>query len=458
MTMSTNYSKFNFAAAIFFIVLFFFSNVVLANQLAFPAGAPVQDTIRFQYAIYYLPTSVKDPSAVLSATAEKLGFKLKAVSQIPKIVTAAVYSARVEKNVRENYAPPDMRSLQYFAFGLSRTQAEALQNSQQALIINFSHPKAHVWNALHAANLLVETVARETNGLVWDDETRLIFSPDEWRKRRIESWSTPFPDVSKQTTIHAYKSNDYVRAITLGMAKFGLPDVTIQNVSWSSNRSVGNVINIFSQVMTEGAKFAKPGEYDLDLKAVKNASVREAQVSTLKSNALSVAYLTLKQGVNEAGDPANRLIEITFDRYPGKDVHAKQNAMFSALFGFEDSVSRIRHNTELLAASQKAKDQLPALYKAFTAGLAPGEFIQFKAPFATDDGGNEWMWVEVIEWKEQKIKGLLKNEPLKISNLHGGQIVEIKQKDIFDFLRVRPNGNQEGNETSKIILKMEEKK
>ena len=68
------------------------------------------------------------------------------------------------------------------------------------------------------------------------------------------------------------------------------------------------------------------------------------------------------------------------------------------------------------------------------------------------------MWIEVTAWNGNKIKGLLKNEPFHIPTLHGGQIVEVNQQDIFDYLRQHPDGKQDGNDTSEIILKMQQEK
>jgi uncharacterized protein YegJ (DUF2314 family) len=178
-------------------------------------------------------------------------------------------------------------------------------------------------------------------------------------------------------------------------------------------------------------------------------------VGSLKSNAKAVARLSLMQGTAEEGDPRNRLIEIAFDRYPGKDVHARQDALISALFGWEDSIKRIRHDGALEAASKRAKARLPALRKAFAKGLAPGEYIQVKAPFATPNDSNEWMWVEVTEWKGRRIRGLLKNEPFDIPGLHGGQIVQVQEEKVFDYIRRYPSGKEEGNETGRIIATMQ---
>ena len=63
------------------------------------------------------------------------------------------------------------------------------------------------------------------------------------------------------------------------------------------------------------------------------------------------------------------------------------------------------------------------------------------------------MWVEVTSWKGDKIKGLLKNEPYKIPKLHGGQIVDVLEGDIFDYIYRHADGVEEGNETGKLIEK-----
>ncbi|MHB1075881.1 DUF2314 domain-containing protein [Thiobacillus sp.] len=263
------------------------------------------------------------------------------------------------------------------------------------------------------------------------------------------------PLYSLTPHLHAYNDGEYVRAISLGMAKFGLPDVVIENFSWSLNRNMGHLINAFGQSMAEGRQIASAGEYELNFRAIKDRAVRDDYVKSLKPNGTAVAHLTLMQGLPEEGDPQNRLIEIAFEKYPGVDVHAQQDAMISSLFGWEETIKRIRHNEALNAASKRAKARLPALRKAFANGLAPGEYIQVKAPFDTPDNSKEWMWVEITEWNGARIKGLLKNEPVATPGLHGGQIVQVREKDVFDYIRHYPNGKEEGNETSTIIFKMQ---
>ena len=68
------------------------------------------------------------------------------------------------------------------------------------------------------------------------------------------------------------------------------------------------------------------------------------------------------------------------------------------------------------------------------------------------------MWVEVTGWKDNQIKGLLKNEPSYVPGLHAGQSVQMREEDVFDYLRQYPTKPMEGNATSEIIRKINESK
>lgn len=421
-----------------------------------PAGPPMADSVRFEYAVYLLPASSNDAFTQLKDVLARKYGEFKVVDEIPKQPAEMVVQARMEKDVRHQYAPPDMKSLEYFGRGITHEQALALQESEAALVLTFAHPKRNVWTALRLANSFVEEIAQKTGGLVWDEETREVFSPAAWHAKRLEPWTGELPDVASQTVIHAYNDGDHQRAITLGMAKMGLPDIVVEDFPWSANSQVGNLINLISQAIAEGKPFTQSGRFRLDLASIQNAKVREVQMRSLKPSGTGTACLTLRQAKWEEGDPRNRLVSVGSDAYDGNDIQAKQDQMLSLMFGSEDSIMRVRHNQELLAESEKEKAKLPELQKAFNAGLQPGEFIEVKAPFQTPDGGTEWMWVEVSSWKDGNIKGLLENDPFNVPNLHAGQVVEVRQEKTFDYIRQYPDKRVEGNTTAPILQKLNE--
>jgi uncharacterized protein YegJ (DUF2314 family) len=410
-------------------------------------------SISFEFAVYYLSEPRHDPLAQLENLLKDKFKTLRKLESIENGPAEPSLSARIETEPRK-YAPPDADALKYFGRGLSSEQARALQNPMKILILDFGYAAERGWEAMRSALELTQALAQSQGGLIWDDATREVFSPEAWQERRITAWTEKLPDISQHTVIHAYKSNEYVRAITLGMEKFGLPDLVINDFPWSMQRNMGHIINMFAQAIIEGSTLTKPGEFDLDFKKIKNSKVRQSQLTTLKPNATGVALLSLRKGEREEGDAMNRLIEISFDRGSGPDVHARQEKILSQAFGWEDSVKSITHDEELRAASRQARTKLPTLRAAFLKGLAPGELIQVKAPFPTSDGATEWMWVEVIAWNQDKISGLLRDEPSRIPNLHAGQTVEVLESKVFDYIRTFANGTIEGNETAKIIERL----
>ncbi len=436
-----------------------------------PAGDLFADQIDYELAIYYLPTQPADPLPELktlleskyplfkfseavpdeaAATSESEQETRDGATPAPPVATEPTVTPRTETDVPARYSPPDPEMLARFGHGLSDEQIEQLLESKHALILHFSYPRKHVWEGLRAAQGLMADLAVASGGLIWDEETREVFTPEAW-KERLEEMTDDVPVIVRHTVIHAYRKDDYIRAITLGMVKFGLPDIVVENVSSSLTRNTGHLMNLFAQALAEGATVRKTGEFDLDLKTIRNPRVRENHLPHLLENATGVAQLTLRKGTWEEGDPKNRLIELTFDRETGPDSFARHESVLSKTFGSSDNVTRIKHDAELEAASARAKAKLSALRDDFNKGLAPGETLLVKAPFETPDENQEWMWVEVVRWKENAISGLLMNEPHAILDLHAGQKVEVSQADVFDYIRRLPDGSMEGNETGKII-------
>lgn len=429
---------------------------VAAPGTPVPAGSPAAVQVTYEFAIYYAGKPARAPLTVLKDRLAKDATMPRWADSLPRQASQPIVVARLEADVQKQYRPPSLASLQYFGRGLSREQALALQGASTALVVRFAHPQKAGTAPYKRSLQLMAQLVEDAGGLLWDEETREVFTLDEWRKRRLDTWEGDLPDVSKHTVIHAYQGSKLVRAITLGMAKFGLPDVVVEDFSWSSNRSMGNLVNLLAQSLAEGLVIGPGGRCEIAFGALRHAGVRTSQSSDLLPGSTGRARFTLVEGRPDDGDPENRLVEIRFDASPGNDAHARQESLLSALYGSKDSITYVKHDDALKAASDAARARLPALQKAFAAGLAPGEFILVKAPFDTPDGGVEWMWVEVTDWRGDSIRGLLKNEPFNVPSLHGGQMVTVSQARLFDYIRRYADGREEGNETGRLIAQRQQ--
>ncbi|MDM3871712.1 DUF2314 domain-containing protein [Porticoccus sp. W117] len=430
-----------------FLALTLLSLCVLQANTAAQEPEPA-DTVYYQTILYL----IKEPANLGKLMQHEVPGFTKA-EEWPDKVTSPIYRLEQFRDLKNQLPPPDMQTLSYFGRGLSRQEAEELQQAELAIVLTAAYPIEQNIKHLKALNNFSHRLATENGGYLWDSETRELFTPDVWKVQRLDAWHGDIPLAHQHTVIHAYQDTDYVRAITLGMAKFGLPDIVVNKFSWSSNRSMGNLINIVAQSLAEGVVPEADGRLTLNIDQLADTPFKKEMLESLLDNAERQVTLSIASGKWEEGDPQNILLELTFHDIEGRDLHAKQEALLSRLFGWEDSIVYVEQNKQIEAASNRAKEKLSLLKEAFNKGLNPGEYILLKAPFETPDGGTEWMWVEVITWRDDSIKGLLKNEPFKIPDLHGGAEVTVSQKDIFDYIWNRADGSREGNETGELIQK-----
>lgn len=421
-----------------------------------PAGAETNDdapphVVFYQYALYLLPGYEGDPVATATTQVRDKYADYALVDVLDEPPTRPAMLLHLETDVAGQYAVPDMSFIGRFGHGVTREQALAVQKSERALLVSIAYPAELMAAAFPDALALMADLAVQHDSLIWDESTREIFTVDAWREQRIATWNDGNPSVYDHTVIHAYKNTEYVRAITLGMQKFGLPDIVANDFAWSLNRPMGHLINLAAQTLIEGGDFNEDFSLDVDVEKIRNDDIREAIRASLLDKATSRMRLQLKPVEPEEGDPDNFLLEIRFDDAAGNSLQERQEALLSALFGWEDSITEVNHNAAILAASERARARLPELRRAFNQGLEPGEYITVKAPFATADGGTEWMWVEVIEWDGDRIRGLLKNEPVYVPDLKGGAEVTVDQSELFDYIRNFADGRVEGNETGQIM-------
>lgn len=423
--------------------------IIVLSTVGLPTSYATEPDIRYRSIVYFYP-GVDD---IDLSTLKKEFKKFDLIDKLPESAKKPVLSHTIIRDFKESYPVPDSSYLSYFGRGLSKEQASKIKKSNLAIIIDIAYPLDMSYAGLRVATNSLFNFSNATGGLIWDSETRELFTPQAWKEKRIDSWSGSTPNIEDHTVIHAYKNNTGVRAITLGMVKFGLPDIVVNDFSWSLNQPMGNLINLVAQSIAEGVVPNEEGVLELSINNLLETEYKKALIPTLKENAESTVKIQIGEGKWEDGDPNNFIIELQFHKIKGKSLSEKHEAMLASLFGWESQISYVKHNLAIEAASQRARQKLIGLKNEFNNGLEPGEFIQVKAPFSTPEGGNEWMWVEVLSWKGEIITGLLKNEPHHIPNLKGGSEVTVNQEDIFDYIRSYPDGTSEGNETGALIMK-----
>jgi uncharacterized protein YegJ (DUF2314 family) len=358
----------------------------------------------------------------------------------------------------EYYPAPDASYFEYVRHSMTDKEIASFQKTQRATRLILSVPPDDVWKLSRKFTQLVLEFAETNKAFIWDSATRECFSRKGWKDSRLSNWpENGLPDVTSHITVHLYRPNDdspYLRAITLGMEKFALPDVVIQQMTASDQRPAGNLINLVCQSFAENPIVQNSAKAKFLLDALQASPFRSNMVDSLDSKATREITLALSEAEPQRGDPHNLLIELDFRNGKGKTEDERRNDLLSKLWGSSDSIVGVTHTDAILAASKRARTKLQALRPAFEKGLPPGSRLLVKGPFARDDEGSEYMWVEVMQWPANgKIEGILQNDPFYIRKLKAGAKVRVNFAEVFDYILYHADGTQEGNETGKLMDK-----
>lgn len=337
--------------------------------------------------------------------------------------------------------------------GLSAIEQTQVRNAQARLVVSFDLPAKNFVTHFAAANRFISTLAKRTGAIIDDIGTREYFSVPAWVEAR-ESEPDDLMSASRHITIHAFRSGEYLRAVTVGMTKLGLPDLSVSELAASENRAVGTLINAVAQRLFEGPTAVRRGALAIRLSELRPTAARKSFLADVLSGGSGVAEICLREVAPETGDDDNRQLEITFGPSRSNDSHATRHANLAATFGAAPGkvLGARADDKDLLDASARAREKIPELRKLVAAGLHAGERMMVKIGFPAGDGSKEYMWVEVSRWTDSgTVHGLLMNEPRDVRSLKAGQRVTVQETDVYDYVRVHPDGRTEGNETGKIL-------
>ena len=415
-------------------------------------GSPCDSRASFQLAVYFPP----GPPPSLN---EDLRLALRASSGlrlVAKEPVGALSFGVVRTNLlvlaQATYDPPPSSYLQHYGHGLSPPDIDRLQASTHALQILFTLPNPRQAAGHRDVHAFLATFARSTGGIIWDEETREAFTPDAWEARRALPDDEDTVNLLHQTVLNLDEGSDgLLRVVSLGMRKFGLPDIALDNLPRTQSRPGARVVNTVALALASGAPLDAQGRFTLRRDTIHPLSARKAVTDVVHTNANAEVVIELRPGRRQPGDPDNRLLEISLAPYFGSDETSRLAALLFAMFGGDSDVRVSPDTPEYLAASQRARARLPEWRTRFQGGLRTGDILCVKKEFPTPDGQGERMWVEIIEWPEDgNIAGVLQNEPVKASDFQEGQQVRVRENEVIDVIHIHPDGSFEGNETGLI--------
>ena len=146
------------------------------------------------------------------------------------------------------------------------------------------------------------------------------------------------------------------------------------------------------------------------------------------------------------------MLTVDFSKYPGENIHEQQGYLIQSLLRPGDDVLAVMGNRDLLLkTSEEARAELKSKEDMIKKGLKPGERIVIKA-FMHD----EYLWIALESWEGGLLKGIVEAEPLVTRDVKAGDSIEVPFDRVFDYVHIKPDGSMEGNETGKLIERLQE--
>jgi uncharacterized protein YegJ (DUF2314 family) len=103
------------------------------------------------------------------------------------------------------------------------------------------------------------------------------------------------------------------------------------------------------------------------------------------------------------------------------------------------------------ALSRQARQQLPDVKRRFEAGLPKGQTLFVVTSVPDEQGGQENVFVSVLEWKGTRIHGAVATDMVRAAKVKFGNAIEVPEEAVADWMISRPDGSEEGNVVGKYM-------
>jgi|GEM_PF-1664655 len=306
--------------------------IILLLGLEITEVSANDDVVRYRTVLFLLPQArsfTTDPLANYLSDFER-------VDGFPDRVNGPLLDSRVVPDLTANFAVPDTAYLTLFGRGLTSKQVLAVQQAQEMLLIDVAYPPDDTTGYLKTVSNTAYQIASKYNALIWDSVTGEMFSRGQWMKQRLAGWHRDLPMVENHILIRTSVRDGEFRAVTVGMVKFGLPDLVVSGFKREQSPAMASLLNLGAQALLEGLP-AKPGRLELNIDELVESPFRARLKESLYKNANKRTVLQFAEGEPQEGDPDNSLLEIGFNHLVGDSLHQRQQAALVSLFGAPDN-------------------------------------------------------------------------------------------------------------------------
>ncbi len=348
---------------------------------------------------------------------------------------------------------PPKDTLDTVAVGLTPSERESVHARPRAVMIRTQGRALPDQLPARAAFAAAAALAEELDGFVYDEVSRRIETASEAASHIVHAGLGEPAFERKHVVVQLYRQEDgTARLLTLGMARFGSPDLSLRGANMGSGPLLAEVLNAAARQIAHGKSDAS---ITITLDDV--ATVIGKKPAELSSDPKSARPVTLDIVEPERieADPDNEMAELLPPGHDGADPREAWDAVVASLFGRAPSMKTAIDDPELAAIAKKAQRDLPGAIKRFEAGEGT-LFVKGPFPIPTEariDGGasTELLWLEAASCDARACTGILSNDPTYATNLALGKTTSVKRAEVYDWVIQQKDGGTVGGESIKLL-------
>ena len=291
----------------------------------------------------------------------------------------------------------------------------------------------------------VGEMANEMDAFVFDVADSLTFTNiafNEIRADEIRQGNLS----SNQFGIRAYRVDEGIRSVTMGLEKFGQTNIAIANFSEHHMNVIDSFKGMLVQAVIESDAKVAPGTLTLTPEEFSNTAKKKAIKGLLRAG-FSTTQVELADIESLKGDP-RELLGVVFENEPGEELWAEQDAFLLKIF------KRTRHSSQMdpdaiEGAIEAARTRAVEILRDEEQWAAPR-----RLKIAVGVSNNEVVWLEVTRFEDDAGAGILLSQPNKNPDLKSGDEIEFEPDMVMDFVLTDPETTIEKGGVDELIQRM----
>lgn len=331
--------------------------------------------------------------------------------------------------VSERPLPPE-EALPYFSRGFSQEAADELSQCTTAVAMLGLGPFDPGHDLLKNLTQCVLKMADELDAFIFDEADSLTFTREAFYAIRVEEIEAGELS-SNQFGMRAYRIDEGVRSVTMGLEKFGQTNICCPVFPEHLMGPLDSLLSLVNQTIIESPVVLESGPLTLDVESIRNVSRRnEWQAQVADGGGTGRAELNLVHMESLEGDP-KRLLGPTFvSTEPGDALWREQQDLIEKVFGQARDVSPDVDMSTIEDAIEQAREDAVKILDDADQWKVPGRTLKVAVQFPQT---REVMWLEIQDWNDGLADGTLLSDPMKTEGLQSGDTVQFPPVAIVDF-------------------------